>query len=120
MEQCPNETHDQSIKALESTLNKLTRSYHTMSQKGANTTLVQKRMKAVQVGLDSLKKSLKGEQFPYDEHEVSTSIHVLQSLIPSIEKQITNASEQSSRKTLADRRLRALHLAIQSLSKRLG
>lgn len=52
-----------SIKSLESTLNKLKNSYETMKKKGANTTLVEKRLQAIKIGLEGLK----GKCFSYDE-----------------------------------------------------
>ncbi|MED1810807.1 hypothetical protein P4V15_19390 [Bacillus subtilis] len=48
-----------------------------------------------------------------------TSKEVLQDIIPSIEKQIAKAKEGSSQKTLNERRLTALNLAIESLENRL-
>ncbi|MED5072953.1 hypothetical protein P9857_02585 [Anoxybacillus geothermalis] len=48
-----------------------------------------------------------------------SSKDVLQGLIPPIETQIAKAKEGSSQKTLNERRLMALKLAIESLENRL-
>lgn len=113
------EIQDWSIKSLESTCNKLSNAYKSMIEKGLNTTLVKKRQNAVKVGLESLKDVWNGGDFFYDEETILTSKDTLQSIIPSIEKQIAKAKEGSSQKTLNERRLTALKLAIVSLENRL-
>jgi hypothetical protein len=113
------EIQDLSIKSLESTFNKLSNAYKSMIEKGSNTTLVKKRRNAVKVGLESLKGTWNGGDFFYDDEIILTSKDILQSVIPSIEKQIAQAKEGSSQKTLNERRLTALKLAIESLENRL-
>lgn len=110
------EIQDQSIKSLESTCNKLATAYQRMTEKGVNTTLVKKRLNAVKMGLESLKNIWNGENFSSDEETILTSKKVLEGVMPSIEKQI--AKESSSQKTLNERRLTALKLAIESLENR--
>lgn len=108
-----------SIKSMESTFHKLSNAYKSMTEKGSNTTLVEKRRNAVGIGLESLKDTWNEEGFSYDEEIILNSKEVLQGIIPSIEKQIANAKEGSSQKTLNELRLRALKLAIESLENRL-
>ena len=112
------ETQDFPIKSLESTFNKLSNAYKSMIEKGSNTTLVKKRKNAVKIGLESLKGTWNETDFSHDEETTLTSKEVLQSLIPSIEKQIAKAKEGSSQKTLNERRLIALKLAIEPLESR--
>ena len=119
METVSQEIQDLSIKSLESTFNKLSNAYKSMTEKGSNTSLVKKRRNAVKIGLDSLKDAWSEGDFSYDEESILTSKDVLQSLLPSIEKQIAKAKEGSSQKTLNERRLTALKLAIKSLENRL-
>ncbi len=119
MEAISQEIQDLSIKSLESTFNKLSNAYKSMTDKGSNTTLVTKRRNAVEVGLESLKDVWNEEGFFYDEEIISTSKDILQGVIPSIEKQIAKAKVGSSQKTLNERRLTALKLAIKSLENRL-
>lgn len=109
------EIQDLSIKSLESTFNKLSNAYKSMTEKGSNTTLVKKRRSAIKIGLESLEDAWNGRDFFYDEEIILTSKDTLQSIIPSIEKQIAKAKEGSSQKTLNERRLTALKLAIESL-----
>ncbi|MCL1630353.1 hypothetical protein M3N64_00080 [Sporolactobacillus sp. CPB3-1] len=113
------EIQNLSIKSLESTFNKLSNAYKSMAEKGSNITLVEKRRNAVKIGAASLKSTWKGEDFWYDVTTVLTSKAVLQSIVPSIEKQIEKAKEGSSQKTLNERRILALKLAIESLEERL-
>ncbi|MFC7677368.1 hypothetical protein [Paenibacillus sp. GCM10028914] len=110
---------DLSIKSLESTLNKLSNAYTSMTEKGSNTTLVLKRRNAVKIGLESLKDVWNESGFFYDEETILTSKDILQGVIPSIEKQIAKVKEGSSQKTINERRLTALKLAIESLENRL-
>jgi hypothetical protein len=119
METVSQEIQDLSIKSLESIFNKLSNAYKSMTAKGSNTSLVKKRRNAVKIGLDSLKDAWSEGDFSYDEESILTSKGILQSLLPSIEKQIAKAKEGSSQKTLNERRLTALKLAIQSLENRL-
>lgn len=112
-------TQDLSIKSLESTFNKLSNAYKSMTEKGSNTTLVIKRRNAVKIGLESLKNAWNMGGFSCDEEVILTSKDILQGLIPSIEKQIAKAKEGSSQKTLNKHRLTALKLAIKSLENRL-
>ena len=113
------EIQDLSIQSLESTFNKLTNAYKSTTEKGSNTTLVKKRLNAVKIGLESLKGTWNGEDFGYNEETILTSKEVLQGILPSIEKQIAQAKEGSPQKTLNERRLTALKLAIESLENRL-
>ena len=121
METVSPEIQDLSIKSLESTFNKLSNAYKSMTEKGSNTTLVKKRRNAVKIDLESLKDAWNEGDFSYsyNEESILTSKVVLQSLLPSIEKQIEKAKEGSSQKTLNERRLTALKLAIESLENRL-
>lgn len=118
METVNQETKDLSIQSLESTLNKLTNAYESMTAKGSNITLVKKRRDAIRIGLESLQDAWNKGDFFYDEEIILTSIDTLQGLLPSIEKQIAKAKEGSSHKTLNERRLIALKLAIESLENR--
>ncbi len=119
MENVSQNIQDLSIKSLESTLNKLSTAYKSLTAKGSNTTLVNKRRSAVSIGLASLKATWNGGEFTYDKEEIDTSRDILQGLLPSIERQIAKAKEGSSQKTLNERRLTALKLASESLEIRL-
>lgn len=92
------ENQNFSLESLESTFNKLSNAYKSMTEKGSNTTLVKKRQNAVKVGLKSLGNTWNGKNFSHDEETALTSKDVLQGMIPSIEKQIAKAKEGSSQK----------------------
>jgi hypothetical protein len=119
MKNVSQEIQDLSIKSLESTLNKLSNAYNSMTEKGANTTLVKKRRNSVKIGLESLKDACGRGDFFYDEENILASRDILQGIMPSIEKQIVKAKEGSAQKTLNERRLAAIKLAIVSLENRL-
>ncbi len=119
MENVSQDIQDLSIKSLESTFNKLSNAYKSMTEKGSNTTLVKKRHDAVKIGLESLKGTWYGKAFIYDKEIIITSKEILEHVMPSIEKQILNAKEGSSQKTINERRLTALKLAIESLENRI-
>ncbi|WP_214721394.1 hypothetical protein [Exiguobacterium sp. s192] len=108
-----------SIKSLESTFNKLSNAYKSTSEKGSNTTLIKKRLDAVKIGLESLNETWNGTNFRYENDDLLRSIDVLQGIIPSIEKQLIKENGGSSQKTLNERRLTALKLAIESLEEHL-
>jgi hypothetical protein len=113
------EIQDLSIKSLESTLNKLSNAYNTMTEKGANTAIVKKRRNSVKIGLESLKDAWGRGDFLYDKENILASKDILQRIMSSIEKQIAKAKEGSSQETLNERRLAAIKLAIESLENRL-
>ena len=113
------EIQDRSIKSLTSTFDKLSNAYKSMTEKGSNTTLVTKRRSAVKIGLESLENIWNGGTFSYDEADIEASKDILQGILPSIEKQIEKAKEGSPQKTVNERRLTALLLAIESLEERL-
>jgi hypothetical protein len=114
------EIQELSIKSLESTFKKLSNAYKTMNEKGSNTILVKKRKDAVKIGLESLKNAWFREDFSCDREIILTAANTLQGIIPSIERQIAKAKEGSSQKTLNERRLTAIRLAIESLKNRLN
>lgn len=113
------EIQELSIESLQSTLNKLSNAYKSMTEKGSNTTLVEKRRNTVKVGLESLKGAWNEEDFFYEEEIILTSKEVLLGVIPTIEKQIAKAKDSSSQKTLNERRLITLKMAIESLENHL-
>ncbi|PIC82804.1 hypothetical protein [Sporosarcina sp. P1] len=113
------EIQEMTIKSLESTFHKLSNAYKSMTEKGSNTTLVEKRRDAIKVGLESVKDVWNGVDFFYTKEEILQSKDILQRIIPSIEKQLVKAKDGSPQKTLNERRVIALKLAIESLETRL-
>ncbi|SDN09251.1 hypothetical protein SAMN04488137_3483 [Fictibacillus solisalsi] len=106
-----------SIESLKSTLRKLENAYKRMTENHSNTTLVKKRRDAVKIGLDSLENAWHGTEFSYDEEAIRSAKLNLQSLLPSIQKQYVKAKEGSAQKTIIERRITAIELAIEALEK---
>lgn len=104
-----------SIKSYQSTIRKLENSLATMTQKGSNTTLVKKRLKASHVGLAMLENVWHQSPHHYAQEDLAEARHVLVGLFPSIEKSYAKLKAVSSQRTLLERRMKALTLAIQAI-----
>ena len=116
MENISTEEKLQSIKSLQSTINKLEKALSQMTQKGANTTLVKKRLKAVSIGLSMLEHVWNQHPHYYTQEDLTEARHVLTSLLPSIESIYSKSKAGSPQKTLLERRIKALKLAIQAIN----
>jgi hypothetical protein len=114
------EIQNLSIASLQSTYTKLFNAYHSTVAKGSSTTLIEKRLHAVKLGLESIQALWRGEPFDYNKAAILSSKQVLEHIIPSIEQQLARAKAGSPQKTLNERRLTALQLAIESLDDRLS
>lgn len=86
MENVSNIDKLESIKSLQSTIRKLENALSQMTQKGANTTLVKKRLNAVCVGLAVLENIWNQESHQYSQEELAEARNVLAGLLPSIER----------------------------------
>ncbi|PGZ05054.1 hypothetical protein COE30_22950 [Bacillus cereus] len=117
MENVSNIDKLESIKSLQSTIRKLENALSQMTQKGANTTLVKKRLKAVCIGLAILESVWNQENHQYSQKDLAEAHHVLTGLLPSIERvyEKSKASTSSPQRTLLERRIKALELAIQAM-----
>ncbi|MEI2316571.1 hypothetical protein [Bacillus paramobilis] len=117
MENVSNLDKSESIKSLQSTIRKLENARLQMTQKGVNTTLVKKRLKAVSVGLAVLENVWNPESHQYNQEELIEARNVLAGLLPSIEKAYDKSKAGSPQKTLLTRRIKALELSIQAIDK---
>lgn len=115
MEDASNEVKFESIKSLQSTIGKLNTALTQMTQKGTNTTLVKKRLKAACIGLAVLENIWNQKPHQYTLEELVESRHVLISLLPSIEKIQVKLKAGSAQTTLIERRIKSLELAIQAI-----
>ncbi|MFJ8516779.1 hypothetical protein [Lysinibacillus xylanilyticus] len=113
MENVSNVEKLESIKSLQSTIRKLENALSQMTQKGANTTLVKKRLKAVCIGLAMLEKS----PHHYTQEDLAEARIVLTSLFPSIENIYLKSKAGSPQRTLLERRIKALELAVQAIDE---
>jgi hypothetical protein len=115
MENVTHEEQLESIKAFQSTIRKSENALANMTQKGNNTTLVQKRLKALYIGLAVLEFVWNRKSHPYTEQDIAGARLVLMGLFPSLESMYAKFKEGSPQKTLLERRIKAFHLAVQAM-----
>ncbi len=116
MENVSNVDKLESIKSFQSTIGKLEKTLATMTQKGANTTLVKKRLKASYIGLALLENVWNQKPHHYIREDLAEARNVLTGLFPSIENSYAKLKAgRSSQRTLLDRRIKALELAVQAI-----
>ncbi|MCM3714752.1 hypothetical protein M3202_11750 [Alkalihalobacillus oceani] len=120
MENIFNEDKLESVKSLLSTRNKLENAMSQMTQKGANTTLVQKRFKAVSVGLAVLEDRWYENPHLYTGTDLAEARKVLTGLFPSIENNYAKSRVGSPQRTLLARRLKAMKVAVQAIDDELS
>ncbi|MBG9453864.1 hypothetical protein ABE61_07185 [Lysinibacillus sphaericus] len=113
MENVTNVEKLESIKSLQSTISKLEKALSQMTEKGANTTLVKKRLKAVCVGLAMLENVWNQSPHHYNQEDLAIARNVLAGLLPSIENIYMKSKVGSPQRTLLERRIKALELAVQ-------
>lgn len=105
----------ESIKSLQSTISKLENALSQMTKKGSNTTLVKKRLKAIYIGLAALENVWNQKPQPYTQENLVAARNVLTGLFPSIENAYTKSKAGSPQRTLLERRMKALELAVQAI-----
>ncbi|MFB5284085.1 hypothetical protein [Peribacillus sp. Hz7] len=115
MENVSNVDKLESIKSFQSTIRKLEKTLATMTQKGANTTLVKKRLKASYIGLAMLENVWNQRPHHYTLEDLAEARNVLTGLFPSIESSYAKLKAGSPQRTLLERRIKALELAVQAI-----
>ncbi|MEB2298752.1 hypothetical protein LAV72_03820 [Lysinibacillus xylanilyticus] len=115
MENVSNVEQLESIKSLQSTISKLENALAQMTEKGANTTLVKKRLKAVCIGLAMLENVWNQSRHHYTQEDLAEARNVLTGLLPSIENIYMKSKVGSPQRTLLERRIKALELAVQAI-----
>jgi len=115
MENVSNENKLESIKALQSTINKSENALAQMTQKGANTTLFKKRLNALYVGLTMLENVWNQKSHDYTQKDLVEARGVITGLLPSIKNIYAKSKVGSPQKTLLERRIKALELAVQAI-----
>lgn len=115
MESIPDEVKRQSIASLQSTIRKLEKGLAQMSQKGANTTLIEKRLRAHHVALAVLECAWHQKPHPYRKKDLEEARNTLSGLFPSIDSTFAKAKPGSPQRTLLMRRRKAMELAIQAM-----
>ncbi|NMI03586.1 hypothetical protein HF638_06330 [Paenibacillus sp. SZ31] len=115
MENVTHEEQQESIKAFQSTIRKSENALVNMTQKRNNTTLLQKRLQALYIGLALLEKVWNQKSHPYMEEDIAEARLVLMGLFPSLENMYDKSKEGSPQKTLLEKRIKAFHLAVQAM-----
>jgi hypothetical protein len=115
MENISSEVRSQSIKSFQSTIIKSENALAQMTQKGANTTLIRKRLNALTIGLAMLEYVWNQKEHPYTKADLAEAKDVLTSLFPSIEKIYAKSKDGSPQKTLLKRRIKSLELAVEAI-----
>ncbi|WP_078414293.1 hypothetical protein [Priestia abyssalis] len=111
MENVSNVVKLESIKSFQSTISKTEKALAQMTQKGANTTLLKKRLKVLYIGLAMLENVWNQRPHHYNQEDLSKARNVLTGLFPSIENTYAKSKAGSPQRTLLERRIKALELA---------
>lgn len=115
MENVSNVDKLESIKSFQSTISKSENALAQMTQKGANTTLIMKRLKALYIGLAMLEYVWNQRPHHYTQEDIAEAHNVLTGLFPSIENSFAKSKAGSPQRTLLGRRIKALELAVQAI-----
>lgn len=115
MENVSNVDKLESIKSFQSTISKSEKALAQMTQKGANTTLLKKRLKALYIGLAILENVWNQRPHHYTMEDLAEARNVLTGLFPSIKNIYAKSKEGSPQRTLLERRIKSLELAVQTI-----
>lgn len=114
MEDVSNVDKLESIKSFQSTIRKMEKALAQMTQKGANTTLLRKRLNALHIGLCVLENVWNQRPHHYTQEALADARDVLNGLLPSIRNSYAKSKAGSPQRTLLERRIRSLELAVQA------
>ncbi|QGU95419.1 hypothetical protein GOM49_10255 [Clostridium bovifaecis] len=120
MENVSNISKLESIKSFQSTIRKSEKALAQMTQKGANTTLVKKRLKALHIGLAMLENVWNQVPHDYNQEDLAEARNVLIGLLPSIENSYAKSKVGSPQRTLLERRIKSLELSVQAIDDLFG
>ena len=115
MENVSNINKLESIKSFQSTISKSEKALAQMTQKGANTILLKKRLKALYIGLAMLENVWNQRPHLYTQEDLAEARNILTGLFPSIENIYAKLKAGSPQRTLLERRIKALELAVQAM-----
>jgi len=105
----------ESIEALQSTIRKTEKALAHVTEKGANTTLVEKRLRALYTSLAVLENVWHQVPHHYTPEDLAEARAVLAGLLPSIQRIYARSREGSPQRTLLERRIKALERAVQAI-----
>ena len=99
MENVSNVDKLESIKSFQSTISKSEKALAQMTQKGANTTLLNKRLKALYIGLAMLENVWNQILHHYTQEDLTEARNVLTGLFPSMENIYVKSKVGSPQRT---------------------
>lgn len=105
----------ESIASYRSSIRKSENALSSMTEKGANTTLVSKRLQALRIGLAVLEQVWDETPHLYTHEDLEEAGVLLAGLLPSIEGIYAKSKPGSPQKTLLERRIKSLKLALQAM-----
>ncbi|MEK4518011.1 hypothetical protein NSS64_22195 [Paenibacillus sp. FSL H8-0122] len=106
----------ESLQSMQSTIRKLEAALTQMTQSGASTTLVAKRLRAVNIGLAVLDKAWQLKPHSYTPADCAEAREVINGLIVSVKQSYTKAKPGSPQQTLLSRRLTAFEQVIEAMN----
>lgn len=115
MENVSNVNKLESIKSFQSTISKSENALAHMTQKDSNTTLLKKRLNALYIGLAMLENVWNQRPHHYTQEDLAEARNVLIGLFPSIENIYAKSKSGTPQRTLLERRIKALELAVQAI-----
>ncbi|MET3575602.1 hypothetical protein ACFFIY_06090 [Bhargavaea ullalensis] len=115
METVSEKVKAESIRSFESTIRKTERAFEGMARKGANTKLIEKRLSAMRIGLAVLENAWYQRPVQYSSEELADSHKTLAGLLPSVEEIYEKSKEGSPQRTLLERRIRSIELALGAM-----
>jgi hypothetical protein len=110
----------ESISSLQSSIRKTEKSLAQMNDKGVSTILVRKRLEALNIGLDILESTWNKKPNRYAEEDLKSAQDVLERLLPGIIRIYEKSKLGSPQRTLLERRIKSLELAIEEIGNQLG
>lgn len=109
----------QSIEAFQSVIRKSENALKNMAGKEANTTVIEKRLRALIVSLYILEHTWNGrDDQHYSSLEIAEACHVMNNLLPSLKQMMDKSTAGTSQYTLLERRIRAFQLALQAMEQK--
>ena len=115
MKAVPEQVKMESIRSFESTIRKTEKAFEGMARKGANTTLIEKRLSALQAGLDVLENVWHQRPLVHAPEEYADFRTTLAGLLPTVEEAFAKSKEGGPQRTLLRRRIRSIELAIAAM-----
>lgn len=115
MDHISNAEKAESITSLDSTIRKCENALAQMTQKGANTTLLTKRLNALYIGLALLENIWNEKPHQYSREEIAEARKILTGLFPAIQNIYAKSKAGSPQRTLLERRIKSLERAVQAI-----